>query len=497
VTETSSQQPQFLGLPEGVRFIGREPGAQPAWPFPDAPTDQDITTCVACGLCLPHCPTWRLTGEEQHSPRGRIAAMRAVAEGRGQVDEAFAEFTDLCLSCRACEHVCPSDVPFGRLMEHARTQVEPLRPARQRLLRWLGLEVALPRGWMVTLATVLTPVARPLLPRRVRALLPRVRLRDLTSRLPRVTDPPPDALVGGAPRGTVAILSGCVQDRWYREANRATIRVLTRAGWRVAVPEQNCCGALPAHYGRLSRARKLARDTVRALGDADWVVVNGAGCGAHLKDFGELIGAEDFSAKVRDFMEFLDEHGLRPRDTSPQEAAAVAPPVPDPAAMSPETGEDPARAAREEPREEPRPKRQEEPERQRQKEGRPEAGGQPLKVALHDPCHLLHAQQIAQAPRNVLAQVPGVEVCEVRDGDRCCGAAGLYNVLEPEMADELMRQKAANIDATGARMVVVGNPGCAMQIQAGLAARDSKVQVVNPAELLDRAARGSLRPDAG
>jgi glycolate oxidase iron-sulfur subunit len=414
-------------LPEGTRFIGPVDGAVPAWPLPDAPDAADIASCVACGLCLPHCPTYRLTGEESASPRGRIAAMRAVQEGRAEVDGTFAEFMDLCLSCRACEHVCPSHVPFGRLMEHARTQVEPRRPRLHRFLRWLGLEVVLPRGWMVTLATVGMPLARPFVPARVRALMPRVRLADLARRLPRVTEPPAAA---GPAKGTVAILSGCVQDRWYRRVNRATIAVLARAGWRVAVPEQACCGALAAHNGRLERARAQSRATAAALGGADWVVVNGAGCGAHLKSYGELIGDAAFSAKVRDFMEFLDEQGVAPPGAAPAGLAGVA---------------------------------------------------------VHDACHLYHAQAISAAPRNVLGAVPGLTLAEVADGDRCCGAAGLYNVLEPRMADELGADKAAKIDATGADAVAVANPGCAMQIAAGLAARGSRVRVLNPAELLDEA----------
>jgi glycolate oxidase iron-sulfur subunit len=419
-----------FALPEGFRFMGAEPGAEPRWPLPDPPAPADIASCVACGLCLPHCPTYRLTGEESASPRGRIAAMRAVSEGRAGVDGSFMEFMDLCLSCRACEDVCPSHVPFGRMMERARAQIEPLRPAGHRLLRWLGLEVALPRGWLVTLATALLPLARPLLPRRARTLLPRVPLRELARRLPRVTEP------AGAPRGTVAVLAGCVQDRWYRPVNRATIRVLARNGWRVVVPRgQVCCGALGAHYGRLRSARRLARRNLAAFAEADWVVVNSAGCGAHMKEYGDLLGsveAAGLSAKVRDFLEFLDEQGMEP------------------------------------------------------------PAGAPLRrVALHDACHLLHAQRIAEAPRAVLRRVPGLELAEVEHGDRCCGAAGLYNVLEPDMADQLKEQKAAAIAATGAAAVVVGNPGCAMQIAAGLAERGSRVAVLHPAELLDRAYTGA------
>ena len=417
-----------FGLPEGFRFIGPEPDAAPRWPLPEPPAADDIASCVACGLCLPHCPTYRLTGEESASPRGRIAAMRAVSEGRAGVDGRFMEYMDLCLACRACEDVCPSHVPFGRMMERARAQVEPLRPARQRLARWLGLEVALPRGWLVTLVTALLPLARPLLPRRTRALLPRVPLRDLTRRLPRVTEPDPP----GPARGTVALLAGCVQDRWYRPANRATIRVLARNGWRVLVPPgQTCCGALAAHNGRLRSARALARRNLAAFAGADWIVVGSAGCGAHMKEYGELLGdspAAALSARVRDLMEFLDEQGIQPPAAAP-----------------------------------------------------------PARVALHDPCHLLHAQRIAEAPRAVLRQVPGLEVGEIEHGDRCCGAAGLYNVLEPGMADRLKAQKAAAIHATGAAAVLVANPGCAMQIAAGLAELGSPTRVLHPAELLDRA----------
>jgi glycolate oxidase iron-sulfur subunit len=420
-----------FGVPEGFRFIGPEPGSAPAWPLPDAPDPADIASCVACGLCLPHCPTYRLTGEESASPRGRIAAMRAVSEGVAEVDGRFMEFMDLCLSCRACEDVCPSHVPFGRMMERARSQIDPLRPARHRLARWLGLEVALPRGWLLTLATVLTPLVRPLLPARTRELLPRVRVRELARRLPRVTEP-----TSGEPRGTVGLLAGCVQDRWYRPVNRATIRVLARSGWRVVVPAgQVCCGALGAHYGRLASARKLALRNLRAFEGVDWIVVNSAGCGAHMKEYAELLGSSAgesprrASAKVRDFMEFLDEQGI--------EAPEGHPPV--------------------------------------------------RQVALHDPCHLLHAQRIHGAQRAVLGKLADLRVDEVEHGDRCCGAAGLYNVLEPAMADQLKREKAAAIHATGAPAVLVANPGCAMQIAAGLREIGSTTTVMHPAELLDHA----------
>src|SRR5881397_551029 len=224
-------------MPEGTRFIGPV-GLAANWRPGDAPSDDDLATCVACGLCLPHCPTYRLTGEESASPRGRIAAMRAVADGRANVDATFARFMDLCLECRACEDVCPSHVPFGRMMERARVQIEPLRTRRARFVRWLGLDVVLPRRKLLWLVAAFQPLARPFMGRRLRSLVPTGGAH--VGRLPSVTEP------DGEVRGTVALLSGCVQDRWFREVNFATIRVLARNGWRVVVPRaQVCCGALP------------------------------------------------------------------------------------------------------------------------------------------------------------------------------------------------------------------------------------------------------------
>ncbi|MGH2540161.1 MAG: (Fe-S)-binding protein, partial [Actinomycetota bacterium] len=269
-------------MPDGVRFVGREGTVTPNWIGVDHPADADLDACVACGLCLPHCPTYRLTGEESASPRGRITAMRAVADGLAEVDDTFGTFMDLCLVCRACEDVCPSHVPFGRMMERARTQVEPRRGPGARLLRWLGLDVVLPRPGLLRLAALLQPVARPFMPRRVRALVPRGGAPF--RRLPVTTDPP----AGVQTRGTVALLSGCVQDRWFHDVNEATIRVLARSGWRVVVPrDQRCCGALQAHNGRLGTARRLARRNARAFEGVDHVVADAAGCGAHMQTYGE------------------------------------------------------------------------------------------------------------------------------------------------------------------------------------------------------------------
>ena len=414
-------------MPDGVRFIGRPPGAEHAWRFPaEAPADADLAACVACGLCLPHCPTYRITGEESASPRGRIAAMRAVADGLGQPDERFADFMDLCLACRACEDVCPSHVPFGRMMERARVQIEPLRSRRARMLRWLGLDVVLPHRKALWLTAAIQPVGRLFLPKRVRSLTPR--RSELFRRLPRVTEP------RGEVRGTVAMLSGCVQDRWFRDANRATIGVLARNGWRVTVPRsQECCGALAAHNGRLDTARALAERNLRAFADADVIVVNAAGCGAHLQDLGDLLETDEarlLAGKVRDVTVFLSEEGL---------------------------SEEPA--------------------------GDPGFGT----VAYHDACHALRAQHVREQPRSLLRTIPGVEIVEIEGGDVCCGAAGLYNVVEPEMSLELRTRKAAAVAATGASVVASANPGCTMQIAAGLRELGKPMPVLHPIQILDRA----------
>lgn len=414
-------------MPEGVRFVGPPPEREPAWRFPlEAPADEDLAACVACGLCLPHCPTYRVTGEESASPRGRITAMRSVADGLSEPDETFARFMDLCLACRACEDVCPSHVPFGRMMERARVQIEPLRTRRSRLVRWLGLDVALPRKKVLWLVAALQPLGRVALPGLVRALTPK--RSELFRRLPAVTEP------SGEARGTVALLSGCVQDRWFREVNRATVRVLARNGWRVVVPRaQACCGALAAHHGRLDTARALAERNLRAFAGVDVVVVNAAGCGAHLQELGDLIATDEarsFASKVHDVMELLHDEGL------------VRPPT-----------------------------------------GRP--GFE--RVAYHDACHALRVQHLRDQPRAVLRTIEDVEVLDVPGGDVCCGAAGLYNVLEPEMSSELRRRKTDAVASTGADVVASANPGCTMQIAAGLREIGSAMQVLHPIQILDRA----------
>ncbi len=392
-------------------------------PERDAPADEDIASCVACGLCLPHCPTFRLTGRETASPRGRIAAMRAVAEGEAEPDGIFAAMMDECLACRACETACPSGVPFGRMVEAARAQVEPRRPAALRATRRLGLAGVFPRRrLMFALATGLglaqTIGADRLVPRRLRRSSPRVSLDELRRPLPRSQGTGPVA----------ALLTGCIMDVAFRPVHRATLRLLARSGYRAVVPDDpGCCGALAMHNGQPEAAREMARARIAALESADVIVVNSAGCSAHMKDWGALLAddpdwgprAAAVAGRVRDVIE-LDLTGGRV--TGP--------------------------------------------------------------VAVHDACHHLNGQAVAGGAHRLLAEA-GADLRHLSDGGRCCGAAGIYSVTQPEMSQALAREKAAAIVATGAPVVAVANPGCAVQIAAALADVDATVRVAHPVELLD------------
>jgi glycolate oxidase iron-sulfur subunit len=419
--EMADTKPRVLGadLPDGASFVS--PGEAPAWrPGRAVPAANDLDACVACGLCLPHCPTYRLTGEESQSPRGRIAAIRAVQDGLSKPDKRFASFMDACLVCRACEDVCPSHVEFGRMMEAAREQVEPRRGSVSRLMRWIGFHWILPHPSLIRSAAALQPVARPLMPARVRRLMRR-RAHPF-ARLPRETKPT------GPERGTVALLAGCAQDRWFHEVNLATIRVLAGNGFRVKVPRgQACCGALAAHNGRLAVARRLARRARHAFADAEVVLVNAAGCSAHMLTYDEL--EPGTGLPVQDVLVFLNDRGLATELSALDET-----------------------------------------------------------VAYHDACHASRAQGIRAEPRALLANIPGLRLVEVRDGERCCGAAGIYNLTQPGAAAALGEQKAAAIRATGATVVASANPGCTTQLEAHLGVG---FEVVHPIELIDRALRGT------
>ena len=386
-----------------------------------APSDDDLNKCVSCGLCLPHCPTFRLTGRETASPRGRIAAMRAVEEGHAVVDASFTTMMDECLACRACEAACPSGVPFGRMIEGARAQAEPTRPATARGIRRAGLTGVLPRPRLVMAAGWLLGIARALrldrlAPAAQRASTPPVSLRELRRPIP--------ARLGTGP--LAAVLSGCVMDVAFRPTQRATMRVVADAGFTAERSRPaGCCGALAMHYGHPAAAREMAKARIAEMEGAEVVVANASGCSAHMKTYGELLAGDPawaaraarVAARVRDLIEI----------TPPPREAGIG------------------------------------------------------TVAVHDACHHLHAQGIG--PRGLLAGA-GAHCVDLPDGGRCCGAAGLYSVLQPEMAATLRRQKAEAVVATGAPVVAVANPGCAIQISAGLREIGSDVRVAHPAELV-------------
>ena len=386
--------------------------------------------CIHCGMCVSSCPTWRLTGVESSSPRGRIHLMRAVAEGALEPDADYVEEMEFCLLCRHCESVCPSGVRFGAMMEIARDGItrEVGRPAGARFLRWLGFRVALPHRLALRAAAYLARLAAPLL--RTPRIPPARERRPLPERTPAVGDR----------RGAVAVLEGCVMPLLYGRVNRATVEVLARCGFDVVSPRgQTCCGSLHAHNGDLEGARRLARRSIAAFEGAEGeIVVNSAGCSAHMKDYGHLLEKDEawrdraraFSARVRDFSEFAASDRCRPA----LERALVHKST--------------------------------------------------TAVAYDDPCHLCHGQGIRAQPRKLLDAVPGLRRVEMRDAEACCGSAGIYSLLRPGTSSAVLQPKIEALRESGAETLVTANPGCQMQWESGLARAGVRVRVVHIAEIL-------------
>lgn len=412
-----------------------------------------LAHCVHCGFCLPACPTYTRLGDESDSPRGRLHLMRAVVDGRlDPASPAFQTHIDRCLGCRACEPVCPSGVEYGGLVELARDVAAMARPRGSvpRLLLVVFGSPALRRAFfLVGRAMRATGLAR-LLARLPRSdgLLESLRLglgmlgaSASWAGLTRVHggSTPPE---GGSPepKGRVAVLTGCVQEGLYDRVNRATVRVLEANGFEVVTATgQSCCGALHAHGGALARARELARANIAAFAQVhvDAVVVNAAGCGASMKEYGELLAddgdwserADRFSDKVRDVSELLAEVGPR------------------------------------------------------------RGGEMSCSVAVDHPCHLLHAQRIERAPLDVLGAIPGLEVRVISGAAECCGGAGIYGITHPRLGGAIGADKVAAIRDAKADAIATPNPGCMMQIGAGLLAEGSPEGVVHPVELLDESYR--------
>lgn len=413
-----------------------------------------LDDCVHCGFCLPHCPTYQSWSEEMDSPRGRIDLMKGLRDGRVALTSNVVEYFDRCLGCMGCVTACPSGVKYGTLIEQTRARVEAshVRGLSDRAFRGLvfslfphpgRLRAMLLPLWLYVVSGLQRLVRASgllaLLPPRLvqlEAMLPPVRWAHLRAKLPAQT------AAQGSKRATVGLVAGCVQRVFFPGVNEATVRVLAAEGCEVRVPEgQGCCGALSLHTGRASEGLAMARALIERFerSGVETIVINAAGCGSTLKEYGHLLQgdpawaerARAFSAKVRDVNEFL-------------------------AALGPRAVRHPVQA----------------------------------RVAYHDACHLAHAQGIRSQPRSLLRAIPGVELVEIPDGDTCCGSAGTYNLMEPESAAEIGKRKVANVLSTRCTLLASANPGCTLQIQKLLRDQGKQLAAAHPIEILDASLRG-------
>jgi glycolate oxidase iron-sulfur subunit len=416
-----------------------------------------VQQCMHCGLCLPTCPTYTATKVERNSPRGRISLMRAIADGGLEPTQAFAEEMYFCLGCLACMTACPAGVNYAELFEHARAEVEQsgvLNSPKRRLIRWFTVR------WLFMDLRRLRALGRLMrlyqqlgiqsLVRRsgVLQLFPK-RLRELEAMTPTIQARfsaaliPPVSPALGPKRYRVAMLIGCAQDLIFSDINRDTVEVLARNGCEVVTPRrQECCGSLHAHNGELDLARQLARKAIRQFppDQFDAIITNAGGCGSHLKHYATLLEhdpvyseqAKLWDAKVKDIHEWLAHIG----------------------AQAPDAGQLPAQT-----------------------------------VTYHESCHLSHGQKITAQPRQLLRSIPNLRLVELPESAWCCGSAGIYNLIQPEMANELLERKLNHIQSTGAAIVATGNPGCLLQLINGARERKMALRVVHPITLLAEAYR--------
>lgn len=426
--------------------------ASPIFKLAIAPVESDLYRCVHCGLCLPVCPTYEETKLETASPRGRLALMKAVNEGRVGLTPRVQEHLELCVQCRACEAACPSGVPFGRIMEATRAQNEERKQPslRAHLARTLAFRIILPHPALIRVAATGLKLYQRL---GIQWLLRRTRILALVPALRRMDEQLPSM---GKTWGTpgrkplrpieeatrhVALLSGCVMPYAFGRVHEATARVLLRNGCSVAIPNgQVCCGALHAHSGHLEGARGLARKNIDAFGmaEVEAIVVNSAGCGAAMKEYGDLLKndsryakrAAAFSEKVRDVNQYLAALPIDP----PNEAIDQC-------------------------------------------------------VTYQDSCHLAHAQRIKDAPRALLRSIRGLRLVEMEHADACCGAGGAYALTQPEMSARLLESKMRYAAEIAPDIIATANPGCMIQLQAGVRQAGLSTRVVHVVELLDEAYR--------
>jgi glycolate oxidase iron-sulfur subunit len=411
------------------------------------PRQFDLDRCVHCGLCLNACPTYRELGLEADSPRGRIYQMAQVAAG-APITDSYVEHIDRCLACRGCETACPSGVPYGRMVEDARAAIEAQarRGPVARRLRSFVFERLLQSPRLLSAAGAALYLYEAsglkLLTRGLGMMHMLGRLGDLVELAPSAEPPFFFSQIGvtfpaeGQRRRSVAFVAGCIANVAFARLNEATVRVLQKNGCEVVVPaQQGCCGALHLHSGLRREAEKLAQRNVEAFsaGAFDAIVTNAAGCGSTLKEYGELLGtgaARDFSVRVRDVTEFLASIELNPH-----------------------------------------------------------MGAINATATYQDSCHLAHGQRIRAAPRKLLAAVPGLTVREMRGADLCCGSAGIYNITQNEMSMRLLGDKMDAVNAVGAEIIATANPGCILQLRAGVRMHGKKQRVMHVVEILDEAYR--------
>jgi glycolate oxidase iron-sulfur subunit len=414
------------------------------------PKQFDLDRCVHCGLCLNACPTYRELGLEMDSPRGRVYQMVQVSNG-APITASYEAHIGLCLACRGCESACPSGVPYGRMVEDARAQIESQakRGRAETLLRNFVFRNLLVSPRMLTAAGTTLYIAEKIGLKGLMRVLLGGRLGEIAQLAPSAEPPFFFSQIGktfpaeGEQRHRVAFLAGCIANVSFARLNEATVRVLQKNGCEVAIPAgQTCCGALHLHSGLREDAQRLARRNIDALGSGgyDAIVTNAAGCGSTLKEYGELLAddpkysgkAHTFAAQMRDVTEFLAGIELN-REMAPVNAV----------------------------------------------------------VTYQDSCHLAHGQRVRSAPRKLLAAIPGVELREMRGADICCGSAGIYNVVQNEMSMQILGSKMKSVNATDAGIVATANPGCMLQLEAGVRMHGKEQKVMHVVELLDRAYGGA------
>ncbi|WP_260631072.1 (Fe-S)-binding protein [Bacillus sp. S/N-304-OC-R1] len=414
----------------------------------DPPDENKWADCVHCGMCLESCPTYEHTGQEQHSPRGRVYLIKAVAEGKLEVNEQFTDPVFACLDCRACTTACPADVDVGGLIEEARGQIRQAMP----LKGWKGtvnkffLHGLFPHHTRLnTLGGFLKFYQKSGIQKVVRKtklinIMPQ-HLVDMEAIMPEVKESVRKKYrnqtvmkAKGETKREVAMLTGCIMDIMFSDINESTINVLTRNGNDVNIPSgQTCCGALHVHAGDRDMGRKLAKQNIEAFKDAETVIVNAAGCGCMMKEYGELFReepewkkkAEEFSEKVVDISKHLHDTGYE----------------------------------------------------------KPKAELK-TKITYHDACHLAHGQGVRKEPREILLDIPGVEMIHMPNADRCCGSAGIYNITNPEMASAVLESKMENVPED-VEMISMGNPGCMLQMAVGVQKYGRNQRIVHTVQLLD------------